>query len=283
MANNKETPPKTLTFVKDNGEVIEYKAPSTTKKKKAERTRKFCLITYIDRSAVECFCKSAEWVQHWAMCTHDRDTLEDGTPKERHTHILLYTYDGKTSSAVKKIFDNFSQEVYRTLEQEPQNTLVQACHDMAYQWRYLIHADDTDKAQYEQIERICDDTYYWTRMARTQGLTASDSNSGLSIVRDMLGGASTISLVERYGKDFIYHMEHYRKVCSSIVNEEFRSKKVLSEDFSITKLFALMLENSTFSEKDIQHFFVMLDFIKAECGLAYDSNINFYLEERKTK
>ena len=124
------------------------------------RTRKFCLTSYIDRSLLEKFVKQSPFIQHWALCSHDRDIEWDivadkpiilnpdtGEPKikEFHTHLLLYTYDAKTSSAVRKIFNRLSAEHYTPLGLPLQNTLCQPCTDMVSQWRYLIHQDEFEK------------------------------------------------------------------------------------------------------------------------------------------
>ena len=55
---------------------------------KEKRSRKFCLSSYIDVRALEPYISTQPWVQHWAMCTHDRDLKEDGSTKETHTHKI---------------------------------------------------------------------------------------------------------------------------------------------------------------------------------------------------
>ena len=65
-----------------------------------ETTRRFNIRTYIKPDIVDRFLKTAPWVQYWAYCYHDKDVYEDGSSKEPHTHILLYTYHQKTSSAM---------------------------------------------------------------------------------------------------------------------------------------------------------------------------------------
>ena len=147
-----------VTYINANGgyDTFEFGIkPSKTEKKSTPskkpkcseepRDRKFCLTSYIDYNSITHFLKRCEWVQHWAVCYHDSDLNDDGTPKRPHTHILLYTYNAKTASAIKKNFDRYSAEIYRGTDIEPQNTLTQICFDMPTQWRYLIHADDRDK------------------------------------------------------------------------------------------------------------------------------------------
>ncbi len=242
------------------------------------RSRKFCLISYIDRTALEKFLTSAVWVQHWALCSHDRDVKEDGTPKEFHTHILLYTYDAKTASSVKKIFDRYSAEIYQNEDMEAQNTLCQVMNDVAYQWRYLVHKDNPDKAQYEEVERICDNYAYWLNACQSQGMTASDSNSGLSMVEDMLAGTKTIEMVRRYGREYIYHSHMLEKTCHNIIRDELRAD-VDNGNMNMLDFFPLLLENAPLKKEDIQIFFNVLDYIRSECIITYNSKINIYLDE----
>lgn len=242
----------------------------------AKRSRKFCLVSYIDRNALEYFVKSQPWIQHWAMCSHDKDIKDDGTPKEFHTHILLYTYDGKTSSAIKKIFDRYSAEVYKNEDTEAQNTLCQVAHDMPYQWRYLIHKDNPEKARYEQIERICDDFSYWHKMELSQGMTASDNNTGLAMVEDILAGTATREMCRRYGKDYIYHAPLLKSACHDIAREEYDQKHL---DFKEVCEFLLSGSNVPFKEDYKYVFFMVLDYIRKECQVVYNSKINIYLDE----
>lgn len=218
------------------------------------------------------------------MCTHDRDIKEDGTPKEVHTHILLYTYDAKTSSALRKIFDRFSAELYEGTDKEVQNTMCQVLYDTVYMWRYLVHKDDKDKAQYDDLERICDDFAYWTKLEKSQGMTDSKENMGLQVFNDILDGVTTRELIERYGKDYIYHAHMYKQVVCDYNREEsvkaWRSELDKKAMFDITDLFPLLLEGSPFTKATLNAFNLVLDYIKRECLFTYNSKINLYLEDK---
>ena len=175
----------------------------------AKRDRKFCLITYIDEGRVLDFLRDAEWVHHWSMCTHDKDTDENGKPKEKHTHIVLYTYDAKTCSSILKIFDRFSVAVYGV--EKKQNTLVLPCADVVAQYRYLIHIDDPQKHKYDECERLVDNAQYWHKLERTNGLNSVHNNTAIAIFEDMLSGVPTRELIIRYGQNFVINMRHYKQ------------------------------------------------------------------------
>lgn len=240
---------------------------------KQKRVRAFCLTTYIEPSALDTFLRSAKWIQHFAYTTHDKDVNEDGTIKEAHTHVLLYTFDGKTSSAVKKLFDRYSAEYYGNLEEEPQNTLCQVCNDMCSQYRYQLHLDDSNKYQYRPEDRIVDDMSYWNNLEMTDGMTGV-SNVGLTILNDMMRGVPTHELCQKYGKEFIYHMGHYLKVISRINYENHRSTMCDPLD-----LYKLLLETSPFTEEQKATFYVMFAYIQKEAVSCYANPIQYYIGE----
>ncbi len=186
----------------DTEEVV----PICTEKR---RTRKFCLTTYIDRDAVLKFLEGSEWVSHWAVCTHDKDVTDDGQPKITHTHIVLYTYEGKTPTAVQKLFDRFSVDCYGF--DNKQNTMVMPCIDIVAQYRYLLHLDDPKKHRYFDSERITENDAYWRKLERTAGLNDAADNKALQIFNDMLNGVSTHELIVRYGGNFLYHIQHFER------------------------------------------------------------------------
>lgn len=109
-------------------ETLEPVKPTSSDNKafQEKRSRSFCITTYIERNALERFLKSSQWLRHWAYCEHDKDTDEKGNPKTSHIHVILYTYNSKTSSAVKKLFDRYSAQIYYGTGIEPQNTLVKS-------------------------------------------------------------------------------------------------------------------------------------------------------------
>ena len=173
------------------------------------RTRRFCLTTYIDREALVKFLETSEWVCHWALCTHDKDVNDEGLPKITHTHIVMYTYEGKTVTAIQKLFDRFSVDCYGV--EHKQNTMVMPCIDIVAQYRYLLHQDDPQKHRYEEYERISENDAYWRKLERTAGLNDAADNKALQIFTDMCNGATTYELILRYGSNFLYHIQHFER------------------------------------------------------------------------
>ena len=241
----------------DNNDAIEV-ASCKSSKRKQERERKFSLVSYIEPDKIKQLLVRSEWVQHWSYCTHDKDVLSDGSPKGSHTHIVLYTYNAKSSSAIRKIFDRYALEICEK-DEEPQNTLCQVCSDMVSAYRYLIHADDKNKAQYEIVERVCDDFGYWHDLEASCGYSDVIENKGKSMIDDMLDGVSTYEMVKRYGKEYIYHSQQLRDVASRIQSESFYNSPFESfRDFC-----GFVLDVAPFSDEDKVIFFNLLTYCQS--------------------
>lgn len=245
---------------------------SGTKQPKAKRTRRFCLTTYIDDSALYGYLNGLQWVQHWAYITHDKDVKDDGELKEKHTHVLLYTYEAKTVTAIKKNFDNFSAEYYAMRSAEAQNTMAQECNDISAQWRYLRHLDDKNKAQYDIQDVVCDDLSYWNTLDKYNGLTDSVGNAGLSILDDYMNGTDCYTMAQRYGKEWIYHISHYQNAVRLMACEQ--SKHTFG---GLADICRFALADSTYSEEQITLFFGMLSYIQNKM----DSKTEFTLESKR--
>lgn len=206
------------------------------KKPKPQYVRAFSLSTYIDTYAVLGFVSRCPWIQHYALAYHDKDVNSDGTPKEPHTHVILYTYSAKTTSAIIKNFDRFSREYYN--DGTPQNTLCEIANDVVSLWRYLIHKDDPDKYQYPETIRKTDSLDYWQKYEKTDGLNDAVYNFGLAMFDDMCDGASTRDMILKYGKEYIYHAHHLKGAVLDHFREEF-FKIQHSEDVSRRVVFEI--------------------------------------------
>lgn len=249
---------------------------------KPKRTRRFSLVTYIDPETVIRFLQLSKWVQHWACCTHEKDTwtADDekknadhvaGMLKDKHTHIVLYTYDAKTSSAVKKKFDNFSKDHYKDSDIKPQNTMIQECNSMVGQWRYLRHLDDPEKVQYDFEDVVCDDWSYWNTLEDTDGLN-DVKNVGLTILNDMMAGTDNYTMCQRYGKEYIYHFNHYANMVEHVMCDNYRPTHE-----GLRELCELALADSFYSQANIQLFLRMLEYVQNKFN---ESQCSYVIEKQ---
>ena len=247
------------------------------------RVRSFECVSYIDAESLGRFLKQSAWVSHYAYCFHDKDLWTDadqeanaqhvsGTLKTPHTHVLIYTYDAKTCSAVKKLFDRFALSVCG--DSKPQNTRVNVCNSMPSMWRYLVHADDPEKIQYSLDSRHCDDKRYWSRLDATDGLSACCSNTGLAMVQDLIDGVSYRTMCERYGKEYIYHAKYLEDVVAKISWQETSQSHLFDEN-----MFKLVL-SAEYAEYDIKKFMSMLAYVKNCFSVDFNNGkaVDIYLK-----
>lgn len=232
----------------------------------SSRARRFSLVTYIQPEILSRFLADSSWVQHFAFITHDRDvwSAEDeqanpehvaGSFKTAHTHVIVFTYDAKTPSAIIKSFDRVSVDAYGV--DGKQNTTCEVLNDAHAHFRYFMHLDDPHKVRYSMQEITADDFAYWERMAVTDGLTDSSNNPGLAMVQSMIDGATYRQMVERYGKEFIYHQTHYENMVAKIKWEESDHSVRVNDE-----LIDILLKASPFAPIDVLKFKEILKYLK---------------------
>lgn len=258
-------------YALEDGQLTEKNVPKP--KTANSRSRKFALISYIDRDSVIDFLKRSKWVCHWSVCRHDRDLNSDGSPKMVHTHILLYTYEAKTSSAVNRLFDIFSKELYENTDNEVQNTLVQVCKDMVFQYRYLIHADDEDKVPYEKIERITDNDNYWHSLEASAGMTSADYNKALAMFDDYISGVPIREMTARFGQNFIMN---YSKLKLMKEDHYYECLYRKGSD-SIDDIIRSLLDENIYPKSVVDCFFRVYDYLQTEVYNTRHEVLDFYL------
>lgn len=145
-------------------------------------------------------------LRHFALCFHDKDTNEDGTPKAPHIHYLLNLQKDKTTQWCCNTFARYQAE--QGVE-EIQNTLCEVATDPTQMYRYLRHADDLDKVQYDIDEVITDDSAYWFIREEKRYSDYDDKNQALNIVTDIMSGVSQMEMLRRYGREYVINRDKY--------------------------------------------------------------------------
>ncbi len=217
--------------------------------------------------------RSCPWVHHWAYCLHDKDLKDDGTLKEPHTHVLIYTYSAKTSSAIKRNFDNLDKAT-RFGDCLPQATHVEIMRDTCGSWRYLRHLDDLDKFQYSEDERIADDKSWWFDYERTDGLNDSSNNRALAMFDARANGMTPREFFLNFGRDGLFSLRH---VDDAIAKQRLETgvSTPLSFDRS---LLDIILSSSNFTKQDILIFNTVLAYVQNSCIEDYGASFDIYLK-----
>lgn len=115
------------------------------------KSRNFCLLLYpLEDSAHESALDYIKSNYRYASITHDRDTYSkadeaknpehnEGTLKKSHVHVVVQFSIPRWSSALAKELSI------------PQN-YIQQCRSLEGSLKYLVHADHSDKTQYDTSE-----------------------------------------------------------------------------------------------------------------------------------
>lgn len=187
------------------------------------RAYTWSLISYASNEELQRLFDSAK---HWAYAYHDKDTNEDGIPKEPHTHIIV-TFEQQKS--IKSIQDIIASE---------QNTLGECRRKCGSTWiplnikslfDYLIHEGYPDKYQYDPEERVYDSTKYWGRFITDK--TAFDSNS--DFFNDLTAPYKSIYelelfMAQKHGKDYIKNRVAYLSFRNQVLLEELTQNDVIA-------------------------------------------------------
>lgn len=105
--------------------------------------KKFSIITYIEPSFI---LLSYLNVNEYAYILHDRDFDENGEVKKPHYHLYIKLNGKKRCSTLYN-------DIIKCLgEGATQPFLIQSCSNERSFQRYLVHADDLDKTQYQISE-----------------------------------------------------------------------------------------------------------------------------------
>ena len=271
-----------------NGKLVKSKDKAVPADPSAERVRCFRLVSYIPVPSLDMFLRDQDWIHHWAYCHHDKDRCKDSDGnialKKAHTHILLYTFNQKSSRVMSKIFDRFAQTL--CVGDEPlEKTLCQPCKDIVRWWRYLIHADERDTLyyHYDPADRVCCDYNYWRKLEKTQGMNDAVENKAQAMVEDYVRGMSYGEMLSRYGNYFLSYISRIRDVGNHICVERglpIPHMACGAGDKISIDLLNVLLDSSHFNELEIAHFRIIFAYLQTTCFAHYGSSVDFYLNER---
>ena len=107
----------------------------------AGRTRNFATVVYPESASGDWMEKLADLkIKAFVSPLHDKDKNPDGEPKKAHYHVILMFDSVKSVEQVKEITDEIG------------GVGVEKINSLRGYARYLIHADNPEKAQYEKTD-----------------------------------------------------------------------------------------------------------------------------------
>lgn len=180
---------------------------------KITRSRKFSCITYLnDVQLKKCLLEHINQIRVFAYAYHDKDTKEDGTLKEPHTHLLIVTYNTCTLSAVRRWFSGYISNGKEI------TTTAQKCNDIYSSYDYLTHntleSIAEGKYQYDKSIVVSNDYDYFKACE-------SSEYDNLTLACEMLlKGASVRDCAKKFGRDFIIHYSAIRLYLNDVFQWE---------------------------------------------------------------
>lgn len=143
MTTNKKAGAPAATSTPETKKTAIVDSTTNTRKKSrgTGRTRNFACVLYPESMAHDLIEKLTQThIPAFLSPLHDRDKNPDGTPKKPHYHLIIMFETVKTKEQAKAVFESLGGvglEVVSTLR--------------GYA-RYLIHADNPEKAQYSAVD-----------------------------------------------------------------------------------------------------------------------------------
>lgn len=117
------------------------------KQEQKKQSRTFSVILYPDTDTYnteEVLAACCEYFPEWAYILHDKDTLEDGSLKKPHYHVVGRLAGSRTPQTVANRIGVPSNYVD-----------CKKGYTFKKGLRYLLHLDDPDKAQYDRSDICC--------------------------------------------------------------------------------------------------------------------------------
>lgn len=195
---------------------------------------KFALNSYATVDQIDEVLKEHQGdLKAYAYCHHDRDVMEDGTRKEPHTHIVLWTLVSKTEIAVKNWFKgctdykgeraNILCEVQRKCIHND-GTEEYLDVDLCGITCYLAHEDKFGNALENKHHYGFDEVKGWNvsllkNWQATTGRKPKEDKS-FEILTRLMNGDSPRVLAQVYGRDFILNYRKYVELSRAIYFEE---------------------------------------------------------------
>lgn len=274
----------------ESKKTMPYDSVKVKKKPSKRRARCFDLVSYIPIKELDSFLYNncGSWLQHYAYVHHDKDRkkLDNGeiVPKEKHTHILLYTLDAKTSSAVSKIFDRFAFSLCGDGERLEKTRAIY-CEDALSAWHYMLHTYESDPLQYKYDKccRMTDNNVYWDKFEKTQGQNDSNSNIALAMIDDYIAGFTDYELTQRYGYAYL---NKYKAVTAignrrCIETGQPIPRVNCGSDRVSEEMVRLFIEQSHFNQREQNIFYMVWSYIQKECFSHYGKAMDFYLTDKE--
>lgn len=182
----------------------------------SKRTRNWSLVTYLDKVTLCQRLCSIENIRYYAFIEHDKDTNEDGSPKDRHIHLALCLNSARTIHQIAPRFTDIASNAGNCFGQPTRSN--RAILD------YFTHKNEPEKYQYSESDILSNNIDYFKN-------DETDEDNTYMIIEDLLKGISLRELAKTYGRALLYHYRDFRAFVADCQDEERRNtlKKTTTE------------------------------------------------------
>lgn len=171
------------------------------------RTRLWSIIAYPTEADLFRLTMS-DRINYYAYIIHDKDVLPDGSPKEKHAHILLSLANSKTFS---QVIGWLKRDVFCS----GSNIFAQPIRSRESAQRYLTHADNPEKYQYSKDQIVTNNALYWEEPGDPSGESPEEANE--RFLHDLMF-CNPVELARRYGRDYIKNFDRYNGFARAFYN-----------------------------------------------------------------
>ena len=193
------------------------------------QTKLISCVTYATSEQLKYVISShSDQVQDCIAILHDKDTKEDGTPKESHLHFLISLKTSREISSVtgwlKKCIDEKGQAV---------NTLGEPVKSTKSAYEYLTHTGQDGKHQYADTDIIVlqGSIEHWLtlegevernnrRKLEKQQRKDEQAKEVDQLIQDCIENVSERQMAQKYGRDYIRNRRTYKEFAAIVQYQE---------------------------------------------------------------
>lgn len=170
----------------------------------SDRSYLFSCVTYLtDDEIRQVLYAHQKSILHYAWILHDKDVNENGELVTPHRHLILHLKSQSIPERIHNWFCFFES-----------NTFVEIGRSRSALGQYLIHENSESKFQYDISNVFSNDIDYW--------FCPDAEKKSYQICLDIMSGASTRELVQKYGREYIINQNAYVNICKTIIQEELK-------------------------------------------------------------
>lgn len=194
-----------------------------------DSTKFMSLVTYACPNDVRLVIeKHCSQVLHANYRIHDKD---DAVP---HIHCNIWLKKSRRCDVVENWFSHCMDENNNYV-----NTFADYTKDCRLAFEYLTHKNDPDKYQYDDdgivyfglsIDEYLKQKTIFNIKDNVRRRAYQSVERSVSLIDDLLDGASTMQMIKTYGRDYIINRKRYLSAAAAVAYE--------AGDFETAKLFA---------------------------------------------